>query len=665
MPDTSLVRSSQDIVFTVPTAFGGGTLKCMVARGKGKDGRAFEIKRMAVPAEEGQQRRLRETAQTYSDWTRGAGFGKASPDTEGGFNYGTRLYARSRNMLMPAGEVTEYALPVGTGTLTSAFDLIGSTWVTAGNTRMVQVINNGTDLTVRDAGVDFGVGAQSGSGVVFGDRAWIANSGGRRIYSFDGTTWTPAVDDVRRGSLVVADWVFGAQYAPSAGMIGTTQRVLVSNDTSIPSVYHCVTNPGLTASWAGPNPVGDSAIPIQSLHGAGEAVFAAKPDGVFMIEGGGRMRNLAPHWRNQYDPSSGESLQYYDGALLAGHTQFLDMLAPNPDQIGQMNPCQPGAHESFENSPIFGRTPAQTIDSGYVLTAFYSTSGRSYVMAGKRTDRLNLTGRNQMTWYGSEFDCDGRITLLYIIASVNNGPRWLMIGAAAPSGATKLYFQSLPREPTPYAAWKRSGAHRFSTAFTCKQSLDDLGDPNAPKNMRYIAVVTENAATTRSLTVTTTTDGSDEVVQATITEPGRQFTVVDDATSSGVNVETMLSGTCEPTEPLVIRSVKIRGTINDERTVVYEVPLVFGRDVPGNRGTDDASSPWIKRAQLYTLLEAGPVALNDWNGLDRTGVVEDVQDREIPDDEGDGVTVYAIATISILLNTARYGSARAGFSRFA
>lgn len=655
-------RGSRDVRFTIPARLGGGELSCMLARGKRKDGRPFKITRMAVPAEEGQQQRLRETAVTYADWQRGAGIGKVSEDTRGGFNYGTFLYARSRGMLMPAGEMTEITLPASsTTTINSAFDLGGYTYLTCGNRNMLRIANAGTSLTATTA-TTFAVGAVSQSAAVFKDKAWIANAGAYRIYSFDGTTWTQATDDVRRSRFAVTNWVMGASTALSSGQIGTSQRVLIGTDASNPQVYHVTGNPGASADWSAANTVGDSAYPIQTLHAAGEAVFAGKPDGVFMIEGGGRMRNLAPHWRNQYDASNGASVQFYDEFLLCAHTQFLDMVSANPDRIGMQTPCHPGAGQSFENSPIYGRCTFQTVDSGYVLASFYNGTS-SYVMAGKRTDRLGLSGPNPMTWYGAEAVVPGYATLLHIIPSVSSGPRWLLIGTLD-SGTARLYAQSLPTELTPYTAWKRGGAHRFATSFTCVQSLDDMGDPNSPKNMRYVSVVTENADNTRALTVSTTTDGGASTEQVEIIEAGRQFAIMDTATAAGVNVEVTLTGTSEATEPLVIRSVKLRGTINDERTVVYEVPLEFGRDLPTNRMTTDPASPWVKRAQLMSLLEAGPITVRDWNGISRTMVLEDVVEEETLDDDGMGVSVQAVATLSVLLSQAVYGAAVYGSDRY-
>lgn len=653
----SPARGARDVRFSIPTDQGGGTLSVMVARGVGSDGRRYRIRRAAVAAEEDQRQRLRETAVTYADWSRGAGFGKADRGTDGGYNHGTFLYARSRGVLMPAGEMTEVSLQDATVTeLDSAFDLGGFTWMTGKNARLLKLTNAGTSVTAADARVSLGASAVAESAVVFGGVAWIACSGNERIQSFDGTTVTPATNDVRRMRLAVTNWTFGAQMAPTSGQIGFAQRVLVGTDVAVPSIYHCTTSPGLTASWAGPNTVGDSAYPIQSIHASGEAVFAGKPDGVFMIQGGGRMPNLAPHWRNQYDASNGATLQFYDEFLFAGHTQFLDMLSPNPDRVGLQMPVQPGASENDNNSPVFFRCTAQTIDSGHILAAFWDGT-TSYVMAGRRADRLGLDNRNPIVWYGAEAVVDGAVTVLHIMPSVNDGPRWLLIGTRPTflSGTARLFAQSMPAEQTPYAAWKRGSAHRFAPSFTCVQSLDDLGDPSSPKNMRYLATVTENAGDGRSLLVETSSDGGAAVEQVSVTESGRQVAVFENATPAGVNVQVTLTGVSQPANPLVVRSVKLRGTINDERTVVYEVPVVIGRDVVTNRSTRDPSSPFVKRAQLYALLEAGPISVADWNGIDRTMVVEDISDEEILDDDANGVTIVAVVTLSVLLALPKYG----------
>lgn len=665
----SPARGARDVRFTIPTVQGGGTLSVMIARGVGNDGRKYRIRRAAVPYEENGRSRLRETSVTYANWTRGAGFGKADQSTVDGYNVGTNVYARSRGILMPAGEITEISLsavPGGVVALGSAFDMGGFTYMTCQNTRMLKVTNAGTSVSADDAGVSLGAGAAATSSAVFGGKAWVASGASQRMVSFDGSTWAAATDDVRRSKLAVTNWTLGAQMANSASLIGTSQRVLVATDPTLSSIYHCVDDPGLTASYAGPNAVGDSAYPIASLHAAGEAVFAGKPDGVFMIQGGGKMPNLAPHWRNQYDAGNGSVLQFYDEFLFAGHTQFLDMLSPNPDRVGLQMPCHPGASESDGNRPLFIRCTAATIDSGHILASFWDGIN-SYVMAGRRADRVGFgDNRNPIVWYGAEALLTGYCTLLHIMPSVGTGPRWLMIGMYS-SGVARLYAQSLPKQLTPYAAWKTSGnTHRFAPQWTLAQSLDDLGDAASPKNMRYVSVVTENASTARNLTVYTSMDGFDPAEQIVITESGHQTAVFDTATAAGVNVQVTMVGNSGPTEPLVMRSIKVRGTINDERTVVYEVPLEIGRDVVTNRATRDPSSPFVKRAQLYALLEAGPIQVLDWNGIERTMAVEDVSDTEILDDDGLGLTIVAVVTLSVLLALPKYGASGSvyGSSRY-
>lgn len=662
----SRARSSRDIIFSIPTDQGGGVLSCMIARGASKlDGRKFKIRRIAVAAEEGAPKRLRETAVTYKDWTRGAGFGRADEGTDRGYNYGTFLYARSRNMLMPAGEMTEIEIPSDVVQMDTAFELADATWITCQNTKMLKVIG-GTLPDALDAGITFTAGAITRSGVVFDDKAWISNGAAARIWNFNGTNWTAAAEDMRLGILTTTNWTFGAQMALNAGLIGRSERTVVGTHPTGSGLYHCVDDPGVIANWAGPNPVGDSIYPMRAINGFGESVFAAKADGVYVVQGGGRMPNIAPHWREQYDFDNGGVVWFYDGVILASTVQYLDMLQPDPSQVGLQNPCHPGASESAENSPITWRCTAITNEGGGVLAAFWDGTN-SYVMWGKRTARLGLNSRNPMTWYGAEAVVPGACTMLHVMPSRGNSPRWLLIATRPTlvSGTPKLYAQSLPAEHTPYMSWKiKRYPHRFAPQFTCVFATDDLGDPASPKNMRYVAAVTENASNTRSLVVDTSTDGGATTTQIEINDPGRVVAVFDTATAAGVNVTVTVTGNSEPTEPLVLRSVKLRGTINDERTVVYEVPLEIGRDLETNRGTTDPSSPFVKRAQLYALLEAGPIQVTDWNNQTRTMVLEDIDDAELLDDDAAAVTIYANITVSVMLSNSVYGSSQYGVGRY-
>lgn len=668
----SPARGARDIRFTIPDEQGGGTLACTIARGVGGDGRRYRIRRRAVAYEEGAAPRLRETATVWDNWGRGAGFGRMTPRTTNGYTVGTNLYCRGGDLLMPAGELTELNLGgLSFSRFDSAFDFGLFTYLTTASTRILKVTNSGTSVSVADAGVSLGVGGAAVSAAVFGDKAWVANGPLQRMVSFDGSTWAQATDDVRRTYVATANWQLGAQFANSAGLIGTTQRVLVGTSaTTTSSVLHCVDDPGLTASWAGPNAVGDSVYAIQRLHAAGEAVFAGKPDGVYLIEGGGRMRNLAPSWRTQVDASNGKALQFFDQFLFAGHTRFLDMISPDPDRVGLQMACHPGAAESGADTPVTPRCTALVVDGEYLLAAFWDIStNNSYLMAGRRADRVGYgDNRNPIIWYGAEAIFTGVVTLLHVIPSNGSGPRWLLIGTRPgyETGTAQLWTQSLPTESTPYDAWKAGGYHRFAPHFTCQFATDDLGDNASPKIMRYVAATTENADTARTLTVLTATDGRDEETQITISEPGYRTAVFEQPTDPGVNVQVTLVGDSGPTEPLVVRSVKVRGTINDERTVVYDVPVVIGRDVVTNRGTRDPSSPFVKRAQLYALLEAGPITVFDWNGVERTMVVEDVSDEEILDDDAAGVTVVAVVTLSVLLALPKYGAPGSvyGISRY-
>lgn len=662
-------RTGRDLRFTVPASLGGGTLSVSLLRGADKDGRKYRIQRQAVPAEENQSNRLRETPRLFDDLSQGAGFGRRRQDTSQGYHYGTFLWARDRGMFGPSGELTEISL----GGLSVTSINFGFTWtdgslyLSCNNDKMLKVTNNGTSISVVDAGVTFPAGATSLDCAVFKDKAWVCLGQGARIYSFNGTTWTAATDDVRRDRFAVTNWTFGRQLASSVAGIsaGTTQRTLVSYSAGDKGVYHCTGDPGVTNNHAGPNYVGDQAYGVQVFHATAEAVFAGTAQGVFMLMGGGRFPNLTPWWANQLDPSNGAELQMHDGSLFAALTNGLDMVTPDVSQLGEMTLCHPGAYESFEESPVYGWPRKLITDSGWLLAWFWNGE-RSYLMAGKKAARLGINSRNPIIWHGSECDVAGAITFARVLPSVDNGPRWLLFASLDDDGTPHLWTQSLPREPSPYAAWKNGGAHRFSSEFTITFSADDFGDADAPKVLRYWGAVTENASNTNTLTISTSTDKEASVEQVVVNQSPRQFSTADETSARGHMIEVTASGQSEPDSPIVVRSVKVRGTINDEKTVLIEYPISITAEQPGGHATLDTASARMKLAQLYDLLDIGPVTMYDHVGRERLVVIEDISEDETPANDDLTAVITARVTVSVLQTSAVYsGSDVYGASRYA
>lgn len=657
-PPARTRRGSNELIFTT---FSGSKLKLSIFRDKTH---RVSIKRRAAPAEEGQRARYRESAKVWRDWIRGAGFAVADDTTEGGYDYGSYVTSWCRGLLGPSGYVEEITLPAGTVTrFNKSFVLAGHLWYTCLNERMLKV----QDMVgpAYDATVTMTAGAQSQDCEIFRDRAWIANGGAARIWSFDGTTWSPATDDVRRSRMAKTNWVLGSQMAGAGMTAGSSYRILITSHTSLSSVYHCSGDPGVAANHVGPNTVGDSVYPIQGLNGTSEAAFARKPDGIYMIQGGGRMPNLSPWWADQYDASNGGYGEFYDGMFFGGTTQGLDMISPDTQNLGLQQWCQPGANESHESSPIFGRPVASARIDGWFFQAFYN-GARSYVMRGKRAERMQMRNRNPMIWHGYEFACDGVIRDMRVVIPTDSSlPRYIFYATDDNSGVPHLYRQDFPREPTPYAAYRRGSSWRAYPAWNVVMSAEDLGDPDAPKVARFYGAVAEGLGDGNSVTLSTSTDVTASAQQAQLTASPRDYAVADETSARGHRVTVTASVINDPLRSVWIRAAKMRGTVNDEKTTVITVPIELSRHARNPNGTAGAlRDSRADAVRLYGLLEEGPVQLNDWMGRDVVAVLEDLEEEEVEDEDRNGVTRIATLTISVMLSKSRYGSAIYSSGRF-
>jgi hypothetical protein len=646
---TQTKRGSNDLRFTLAD---GSALSLHVYRDRTH---RIRVRRRAAPAEESQQARYRETAKVWRDYRRGAGFEVADEGTEGGYGWGSFVSTWARGIVGPSGYVEELPLPPGTvSRFNRSFELAGHLWYTCLNQRMLKV--DQLLYGPYDAGVTMTAGAQTQDAIIFKDKAWIANGGSARIWSFDGTTWLPATDDVIRSRLCTTNWMIGGQMAGADMGIGKSYPVIIGYADGL---YHCTGDPGTAADWVGPNVVGNAgAYGVQRLISTSEAAFALTPGGCYLLTGGGRMPNLSPWWADQYDPDNGGYGIFYDGWLFAGTAYGLDMISPDPSRLGLQQWCQPGAYESHENSPVYGRPVAHAIIDGWLFVAFKSPT-KSYVMRGKLAERLGMRNRNPMVWYGPEFECAGTIRDIRVVSPRDTShPRYVYYATDDASGTPHLYRQDFPREPTPYAAYRRGSPWRAYPSWSLTESAEDLGDPDAPKVARFYGAVAENLGDGNALTISTSTDVEASVDQATLTTSPRDYAVADTTSARGHMVTVTATAVNDPERPVFVRATKMRGTVNDEKTLVCTVPVEIGKDTAGNNGANgelrDARS---QAARLYDLLEQGPVRLSDWLGRDLVVVVEDIEEEEVEDADRRGTTRVATVTYSVMLNYSRYGAA--------
>lgn len=669
-PATPLRRGANDVVFT-PSE--GSPLRLKIFRDKNH---RIRTTRRAAPAEEGQQPRYRETAKVWRDWRRGAGFAVSDEGTDGGYSHGSFLSSENRGLLGPSGYYEEIDLTPASGVIAKfnrSIEFGGHLYLTGFSTRVMR-IPNGTG-TPEDSGAAM-PGATSADLAIFGDKLWVANEWGAPIYgTTDGTTWTAADASVKRSRFATTNWVIGAQMSGGGMDVGKSYPILVGTnaDPSLPNtIYHCSDDPGVAGSWVGPNDVGPRTTSIQRLLGLTETVFACKPEGVYMIVGGGRMPNLTPWWQDGFHHSNGATASFYDGQMFANTVQNWEMFSPDPSRLGLHTSCQPGAYESFEDSPVFGRPTASMTYDDWLMVAFWNPILlKSYVMKGKRAETLGMRNRSPMIWYGPVFECPGIITHMRIVVPLDTAhPRYIYYcvnDSAVPetTGTPRLWRQHVPRSPSPYAAYRRGeSGYRSAPVWSVVNSAEDLGDPDAPKVSRFYGCVAENLGGGNSVTISTSTDTEASVQQAVLTTSPRDYAVADTTSARGHLVTVTATVQNDADRPVFIRAEKLRGTVNDEKTTVITLSVELGRATEMNNGTQNGRDSRSHAVQLYGFLEQGPFTFNNWLGNDMIVTLEDVEEDEVSTPDGKDTVRIANLTLSVMLTIARYGSAIYGGSRF-
>lgn len=610
----------------------------------------------AVPTEEGAQPRYRESAARWNNWIGGACHARREQGVENVYAIARRAYTREPNLIMPAGAMYEVTLPLSCGRINNFRVFNGSLYGFHSNG--IFKIPSGTGAPENVLAVGSG-----GFGEVFKGSMYYTVSGSALFTSSLGAagTWSSATTGtVIRSRLATVNWTLGTQFSTGGltGSAGTSGWFLVGTDQSGTGVYHVAQNPMVATDWSGLNPVGDTTTGIQQLYATQHAVFASRPDGVYMIRGGGQMPNLSPWWSENYDPNSGGALGFFDDFLYGAHGQYLDMISPDPSHLGQPGTCQPGFGSSFEVGPVLRRMTAWTLDTGWLVAAFYDGSSTSYVFYGKRADKLGIPSRNPMIWHGYEADLSAEITAMRIWGAAD--PRRLYL-ATWDGSTARLFWQSQAVHGSPLADYQRGGGHRFTTGWSVDLPAEPLGDDESPKTFRRYGAVTRYLQTGNSLTMTATVDDDPATVDEMTFSVSPRETVVAPTNARGNYLNLTLTGSNLDTTPIVVRAVKARGTVNDERTQFKTYAVVLGQGVIGSRQTQDDASSAEKARALYGLLEEGPLTLIDYRtGTQADVVVEDVADDEKTDPKEQTYTRFARVSVSFLSTPSVYESARYG-----
>lgn len=570
----------------------------------------------------------------------GAGWTRETPESAagGGYSHGQNITSQTPGIIMPAGRLEEITLPAGvTSGIYDAEFFDGDLWISTSGRYLVNVAGGTATAGTRE---DLGSGYTSSSLQVFDSALLISGAGSGSIFSYNGSTFTQGTS-VERSRLDQVAWTIGDYLATgaSAGTAGGYAQRLIGTNASGTGFYHLASgaNPLVAGNWSSLIPLDSSPYTIQNIVAAAHTVWFSGVGGLYGVDGLGWAPNLTPWVKKFYSGSNGAACMYHDGYVFYGHRHGLAMVPTTGERQDTPVWIQFG-NGTANGTPIYGR-PYHLESAGSCLYVAYGDSGSTYIMA------LRMTSDGPI-WSGPERFIDGEQPTMLRVMDLGGRP-YLVIGTSA-SGTPKLYRMSLPLTGSPYSDYLQNTAHEFATDSSLTLSKWDLNDPS-PKEVHQYEIISENLGEGKSITLNVSTDGAAYVDQGVAQTSPRRVLLPSIAASAGVDAQIRLDLLNPADDPVVLRMVAARMSVQPEPIEINEYTLMIqeGQQLL-NTSTQRNLNPKSVFRSLLALPTQGTVSMTDQFGDSLQVRVRSVVDAQVHE-EAKGKPWTAIVTLRVVV----------------
>lgn len=635
-----------------------------------RDGDLVQWTGQHMAAIESEQLRYRESQLAWKSSGVGSGHSRRTPATtgrtaegailSGGISYGEWITSVVPDILMPSGEATELLISssdaVTNSRIHSAIDFDGTVYLATGN-RYVLKIANGTATTV-DVAMDAGAGATLYEVEQFDGSLVVTGGSGKMWASTDGSSWNDSEATVNRRRLKVVNWIIGAALATEGAstLAGTPITTLVSMDPDMRSMYHCPEgqSPLLDASWSGATTITTAPYYVNDIVGNNHTVWFAANNGVYGVNELGQVANLTEWMRLHYAVTNGDQSCYQDGLIWFGHESGLAVLPVDGTrqdfarwaQFGYLTPNQ---------TPIYGRPQVVRPGGDCIWVGYYATSTDTSYVFRLIVDRSD--GGLTLRWSGPEAVFVGQgLDMVQRVSPLDAVPYLLIATRDFHTNETHLWKQSLPVSGNPYTDWRNDTGHRFAPAWKVYLPRDDF-DSTAPKSIRRYDMVAQNLTDGNSVVIEASADDGDYSTQGTANLSPRATILPSGDYLTGVNFNWRLSGTNDPTVPIVLEAFSVRASVLVEPSDVQTFPVLLARQQSLLNGTTEERDPYTDWRRLRRYQTRGPITVVDMFGVTKTAKVEPgMPYRVVWDARRREWVLVAMVTVSTLHEPAFYDS---------
>jgi hypothetical protein len=598
----SRTRGKYEVVFAVPEM----TLGFNLAWGDG--GGAPVVSFEASPARAEQAIARADITRGIDNLDAGMGYSRRIEDVPNGYAYCYPGHTRSPGTIfMPAGKVTEIALPSSGWTAAQIWDsqfFDGSIYLITAATSVLKLAPGGQSATV-DA--TFAPPFEGTAGRVFNNHLYVAGGAGGLAHRPAGGAWAIAAG-VQRRYLATTSW--RPLGVPTQMLLG------LSYDFNASGLRWCpiTADPTVDANWSAPVPIGtDRRYAAGPIVAAPRRAYVYQRDGIYDLdELGTRAYNIAPWIAESEDIGNGWYLAMSLGTgVYYSHIQGLAYVETSGEAQYRPEWAQPGWGLPYEGA-VRGRATAIALHDGWGLlaladgqpripgTGFPGDVQQSYIVAGRRAPSgQQAYGPSSHIWHGAEAIVPGAITHQRVYGEPWPGASPHLFMGTDLLGVIHGYWQSLPRIGSPLQELIWGGP--FVPADTSQLFLpaDPYNRPSAVKQLLELELVADRLQLGSDyLKVYAAADGAAWVEQGTA-----EADVYSSLLPSEALAGRYLSSRVDGYGQAVLRSLDLRVAmgiqLREART--YRLILAWDNALRGARGRETAD-PERRMLELRALL---------------------------------------------------------------
>jgi hypothetical protein len=538
-------------------------------------------------------------------------------------------YVRGGRAVTSPGAVTSVALSglgvtLGTVVENNIFELGGNLYVLAGQYALKLAGGVSDPVVDKDLGASF----SADGAALFNGAAYVGGSGGNIWKQTSGGVWSQSADVSHRKAGVVT-WLI-----PTSN---TMQARLVMANSSLTGIRYTGGDPMALGNWT-PNPssipVGDSSFPIAGIAAAPNHVYIPKQDGLYDLNSRSETTNLLTEWKHSAITSdNGACSIYRDGYIYLGHALGADRYNAKAQQRQNLSTWIFPPFGVVNETVVQGPISAWAFDQGWLLGwAYNATLNTSYLGSFRARGEPGVPdGPGAGIWNFAEDVVVGRVTCSYATI-VSGQPR---LWTAARNGpTTTLQWQYLPNALNPLAELESDTGFRFGRTFDLRTSQYDWEDPDAIKTLRLIPIRADRLGSGVQITVLANAEGGDYTFQDIARTSPRSRIRPHAPLTSGHELALRLLGDGTPTNPPVLRAIKLDGEVQTEQFDRRTYPVRAGKQQLLRDGTEDrrnAARVWEDLAALHT--EEDPVTVHDQEGSTLNARVHPITSYKATEDE--------------------------------